>query len=231
MMSSPQASHRNAPRPRVMVLGLYPRAWYREIQTNLTIALSQHADIQCFSSSDQVINTLTWQPLLFKAVYVTDEAIASPENIPVWHSLVRYMRSGGTVILTERFGQRVNRERAASMFRDVNKQWELGKSGNAEMFINTDHIPQRIQAALPQRYMANGCFVSGASQDEAWYRLRLKRPAGDKRSYLGFASLGLEQGDFLSVMTSVGHGKLGYVGDSVVQEETHQILVAMAGLT
>ncbi|KAJ5731933.1 hypothetical protein N7493_003414 [Penicillium malachiteum] len=116
------------------------------------------------------------------------------------------------------------------MFRDVNKQWGLRESRTAEIFINNDNISRQIQAALPRSYMANGCFVSGASQDEAWYRLVKRRSTGNRRPHLGCPSHGLEPGDFLSVMTSAGLGKLGYVGDTVVSEETHQILVAMAGL-
>ncbi|KAJ6013882.1 hypothetical protein N7540_008473 [Penicillium herquei] len=115
---------------------------------------------------------------------MTDDTIAFAENMFAWHALIRYMHSGGTVILTGRFGECADRGAATNMFRDVQKQWVLGQKQSDQIFINKDSLSQPIQAILAPSSFTEGCFVFGASQDDAWYRAFKDNPTGDDRPRL-----------------------------------------------
>ncbi|KAJ5728735.1 triacylglycerol lipase [Penicillium malachiteum] len=137
-MSSTQAPPQNSPRPRVME-GLW------------------RADAHGAGGASLNLN-----PQILKAIYVADETIiAFAENRFVWHALIIYMHSGGTVILTGRFGECADRGSATKLFQDVQKQWELCQKQSRKIFINKDSLSQPIQATLTPSYFMEGCFVSG----------------------------------------------------------------------
>ncbi|KAL7930091.1 hypothetical protein V8C35DRAFT_314088 [Trichoderma chlorosporum] len=90
--------------PRVLAISLNRQSWFDEMYAPLLTAIKAKADFERAEDASSAVRLLSQeaqpQP---SAVLITDEALSLANNARVWEAVIKYIRRGGTAVITGHF--------------------------------------------------------------------------------------------------------------------------------
>lgn len=169
-----------------------------------------------------------------KAVFITDELIATPRYSAVWGAVIRYMQAGGTAICMGHFSCRLPTQYFRTFFSRAGLPWEFDGFELSQSLLNVDFLPREITDILPSSHFAKAVHLKNVG-DASWYRLQhiVKTRSDDDVQMTDeqpSRNVQLLKDSSPVAMAQVGQGYLGFVGDVNSSEESNLVMIAMCGL-
>jgi hypothetical protein len=130
---------------------------------------------------------------------------------------VRFVQWGGTLIFGIGFPSFTSREEYKTLFKAFGLPWESGEYFRGEFEFNgtVEHLGS---VALSPKYSQKALHLRNVERRDAVYLPSASSPTAD-----------LTQTP--AAFRDNHPGKIGYLGDVNMEEETHQVLLAMCGLS
>ncbi|KAI1810579.1 triacylglycerol lipase [Poronia punctata] len=217
------------PKPRILLISMNGRkAYINRYYSDLLDQLRAKARLLYAYGANMALARLSAGPPP-DAVLITDADVTYPDNADVWEVVLRYVRRGGTAILTAQFSSLARSRRTKTLFEKAGLPWEVSGSYYCRMTfqLNPRAAGDEIAARLPHQYCVQGLSLSNVAPEDAWYVA--DGNSGARAAVLGPNSV-VVQGDAVVTMANIGVGKLGYTGDVNREETTNLVILAMCGL-
>ncbi|KAH9903783.1 hypothetical protein F4778DRAFT_781165 [Xylariomycetidae sp. FL2044] len=219
----------NGHAPRVLLLDLdYQHAFGIDsaIFSDLIVMLSTKAKVHCVETPSDALDYLANEEP--SAILVTDGTLLdgeAPHLRDLSEKLVSYAKNGGTVVLGGPFAAGAIRTRLDVWFERVwNLPWKTGECYRTDVSLNLER--NGLQGVdLPKTYKPKTVFIRNiAKEDQVYYVTAetLIREGG-----LAPERANDSQIPVAVAMVKIGNGCLGYHGDTNVEREGFETIVAM----
>jgi hypothetical protein len=163
-------------------------------------------------------------------VIVADGGIAKGEmKSQVLPMLVRYARSGGIVVAGLAFSSSVTENEFRAFFAAFGLAWKRGSYHRQEFYLN-------ILNALGSSHLLDASYIMKALQvDGITEYMAIYDSTGPGKSSVQLLAIPLRSGQSQSnqapiAVTSVGTGRLGYIGDVSYEQESMNVYLAMLNI-
>lgn len=209
-------------KPYILLLSLDDSLPFDQMYERLLEKLSAVATLAHANKPDSALRSLADQPP--HAVLVTDPSITHHGDV---HAAVfDYVRAGGTVILMGNLSSLVRPKDLDSLFQRIGLPWTYADYVRTTVYLNTLTGASQL-TSLPSCYSQKAVFLANVRVEAAWY---LPSDASRTESDV-FRSERIQNLQQTPVaFTSMGKGKLGYVGDVNGEEGSDAVVLAMCGL-
>ncbi|TFK66784.1 hypothetical protein BDN72DRAFT_843792 [Pluteus cervinus] len=145
-------------------------------------------------------------------IFVGDVGITRHDNRALLAKFVSYVKKGGTGVVGATFGTFVSDKDAQAFFNDaLGLTWKLGSYFRTTFFLNAPNDIVQLNPSLPTSYSMKALHLSGLKPGEAVYH----QPDEDEAPV---------------VSTTVGEGRLAYIGDVNGEVGATKTVLALLGL-
>ncbi|KAK4118040.1 hypothetical protein N657DRAFT_443257 [Parathielavia appendiculata] len=214
----------NVTRPQVVLISLNCEPFFDEMYRSLLTELESKASLKRVKEADSAIRLLSEQP---SAALITDEALANTENAHVWEAVLQYVRQGGISVIMGHFPSYIKPASIKPFFAKAGLQWEAGSYHRTTLVLNREVVANDLATKLPPQYSQKALFVKNVAPANAWYHTDESSVVESRVFAPTSANI---MGETAVAFASVGHGKLGYVGDVNAEEGSDVVILAMCGL-
>lgn len=214
-------------KPRVVLISLNYESFFDELYHDLLTELGSKADLQHAKTAESTVRLLSEQPHP-SATLITDEALTNNENTDVWEAVLKYVRQGGTSVVMGHFSSSVKPARIKPFFAKAGLQWEAGSYHRTTLVLNQEAVGSSLAAVLPAKYSQKAVFVKNVADTDAWYHS--DENSVNESQVFGPTSANIV-GETPVVLTHVGAGKLGYIGDVNAEKGSDAVILAMCGFS
>ncbi|KAK5996608.1 Streptothricin acetyltransferase [Cladobotryum mycophilum] len=166
----------------------------------MTVQRHSRAHIGIISLNRQSFSNEMLDPFLRKLVSrVRIKTARTPDSVahllrtnPIADAVLDYVRNGGTTILMGDFPRLIAPFYPILFFAKAGLPWDFGSHVRADAYLNPDVIAPTLASRLPARSSTQALFIRNARPEESWHKPNPEAAV---------------------TLASVGHGRLGYVGD------------------
>ncbi|AEO58165.1 hypothetical protein MYCTH_2305342 [Thermothelomyces thermophilus ATCC 42464] len=212
--------------PRVLLLSLNLESWFDEMYKPHLDKLTARARVHRVKTATAAIRSLSGGPAPH-AVLVTDSALAKDAHGQVYDALLAYVRQGGTAVFMAHFPSFIIPGDMQGFFARAGLPWKSGSYHRTTFTLNNEAVGAALAARLPPAYSQKALSVGNVRPGEAWYR----STEGSRIESRVFApDSAFEPTEAPVAVGKVGNGRLGYIGDVNVEDETGDVVLAMCGL-
>lgn len=209
-------------KPQVLLLSLDLGSPFDQIYQRLLERLNTVAALIHAHEAKIALQSLVNQPP--HAVLATDAGIA--HHPQVYAALLRYVRNGGTLILMGTFSSLIRPNDLDDLFQRAGLPWTHADYLRTTVHRNNSSGARQL-ISLFSCYSQKAVFLANVTVGDAWY---LPNDASRTES-LVFQSEQIQIVQQTPIaFTSMGNGKLGYVGDVNGEEGSDAVVLAMCGL-
>jgi len=209
-------------KPRVLQLSLDDPSAFEDVHERLLGMLKSTASLERALEPKSALQILAGQPP--QVVLVADGGIA--DHTDVLAKLLEYARGGGVLIFMGAFSSFVTMDDLDRILKETGLSWTRGRYFRTTVHRN-DTEQRLLHNLLPTHYSQKAIFLENVPAIDAWY---LPDESSNTESYV-FPNEPVQNLKQTPVaFTSIGNGKLGYVGDVNGEEGSDAVILAMCGL-
>lgn len=224
----PQTINNNtaSQKPSVLLLSLEHQVYFDEINAHFLSSLRAKTNLLQALNPAKALQYISLPHLA--GVLVTDVGIANRKNGNVLAKLVEYTKSGGKVVLGGAFSFFMDKDELETFFRvSWGLPWTVGSCHRTTFSQNPRNDLVSRNPSLPASYSMKALHLGGFKPEMAVYM-----PTKDSHlESIVFASEPIT--DLSSapiVFTTIGRGRLGYVGDINSEDSSTSVILAMLDL-
>ncbi|OBZ72933.1 Mitochondrial import receptor subunit TOM34 [Grifola frondosa] len=214
------------PKPLVLLLCLeFHQGTFDKLNSPLLSALRAKADVQRVTSSSDILQRLSQNPAP-KAVLAMDPAVTERRNSKVLKKLVQYVKSGGTIIFACQFSSFVVWSKMDTMFKKFwNLPWSYSTYHGDTFLLNKEIVGLDIQDLAPE-YSTKAVHLKDVAMSATVYVPIVEDESADEYDDFDYPTV-TKVSETPVAFTSVGKGRLGYVGDVNCEDGSTNLVVSM----
>jgi hypothetical protein len=213
-------------KPRVLSLSLCHRPFFDATYARLFTKIKASSTFQRVEDGEYAIRLLQGDQKPY-AILITDEALTLTKNAPVWNAVLKYVRLGGRAVIMGHFACFVTPSSVKPFFAKAGLQWEQGSYHRTTLMLNPQAVGSDLASKLLPEYNQKAVFLKNPIWTDSWY---VTSENSTLDSLVFPADNVHNTGESPVILASVGEGKLGYIGDVNVEEESDAVVLAMCGL-
>lgn len=220
------ASNGGEIRRRVTMISLRHKSFFDETYGPLLQELSSKSNIQRVKKAESAIRILAEEPAP-SAILITDEALTVDRYSHVWDAVLQYVRQGGVAVIIGHFPCFVKPLSIAPFFAKAGLPWAQGSYHRTTLVLNRNVVSDAMTAKIPENYSQKAVFLQNVDFADTWYRTD-ENSVTESLVFPGESAH--RPGETPVAFTSIGEGKLGYIGDVNGEEGSNDVVLAMCGL-
>ncbi|KAM0247889.1 hypothetical protein ACHAQJ_009683 [Trichoderma viride] len=161
------------------------------------------------------------------AVFVADGGIARPRCEVISQKLVQYAACGGVVVFGGSFAVSGNEDLEKIMKYTWDLPWKLGSFHRTTLTLNDKAVTSTLRSRLPASYSQRALHIEGIQECEAWYL-----PTKDSivEEWVPCPRPITDFSESPVVFACYGTGRIGFIGDTKLEEGTMLAILAMLGV-
>jgi hypothetical protein len=212
-------------RPKVILLSLQSQLEWQEVFETLLNKVKAKADIEEVTSATEATALLTGNRRP-SVVIATDGALTRRKFSKQQTEAIQYVQDGGTLIFGLGFPSFTKPSEYKDLFKALSLPWEAGEYFRSVFDLN-GAAEQIGTVSLPPRYSQKALHLKNVEKKHAVY---LPSASSHIQSAVFPPDPIADLTQTPTAFRQYGSGKLGYLGDVNMEEETHQVVLAMCGL-
>ena len=213
-------------RPKIFLLSLQSMLDWQEVYEVFIGKMKAKADVQEIKNAKEASALLTGEPKP-NVIIATDGALTRRKFSKQRTEAIQFVQDGGTLIFGLGFPSFTKPSEYGDLFSAFDIPWRAGEYHRTEFDLNAT-AESIASVALPPGYSQKALHLKNVERKDAIYL-----PSSSSRIQSAVFPPDPIQ-DLTQTPTAFrqyGSGKLGYVGDVNMEEETQQVLLAMCGLS
>ncbi|KAE9398291.1 hypothetical protein BT96DRAFT_920944 [Gymnopus androsaceus JB14] len=218
-------------KPRILVLSLMRERVLDDINSQLYDSMRKCAVVSPFI---ETVKEFKRQMSLStpSAILVIDSAISKPNFALVLSQLVRYAKSGGTVICACNFSNHLAYDQAKGFFGSWELPWDAGSYLRTTVHRNSRKVPTGVVdtsfANLPQSYSIKSFYLINVHPSQCFYNPSENSHLESRVFHSDLFPVDPQETP--CAFAPVGKGFFGYVGDVNAEETSTRAIMVMAQL-
>lgn len=220
------ASQHEDSRPLIVILALDKDDFYNSMFVDFNKLLKTHANVEYATTPNAARDFFNRSVNKPAAVLSADESLTISTRLTLAHEAASYVRSGGTLIFMGLFSSFVRPTDMELLFSKFDLPWAVGNYHRTACALNPT-MTLLDTAGMASSYSQKAVHVKNVQQSNAVYL-----PTSESRIESAvFAPSSVEdRTQAPAAFSSVGEGKVGFVGDVNNEDDTPTMVLRMCGL-
>ncbi|PHH90414.1 hypothetical protein CDD83_3788 [Cordyceps sp. RAO-2017] len=215
-------------RDHILLISLDFQNVFGEIFGDFLVELFARGDVYWARTAATAMRLLVEEPRP-DVVVVTDTGLTQEHNLHVWDAVLAVIRQGGTGIIMGQFPANARPSEARGFFLRAGLPWELGPRHRAVLVLNGEAESKiRHQDMLPNYFGYDAVCLKNVANRDAVY---VECQDGGVEPVALEGSEAEWSRESPIVLTNLGEGRLGYIGDVDMRHESVVLAIALGSFS